>query len=88
MARLHNGYDQEKVNFDYKRKEIKAEFEKADKKIPNISTSYEKDPDSVIILVECLHLTICQNLLIHLLLFHIIQMKNILFNKKLNSLIF
>ncbi|GBC02099.1 hypothetical protein RclHR1_04450007 [Rhizophagus clarus] len=33
--------------FGYKRKEIKAMFEEADKEIPNISTSYEKDPDAI-----------------------------------------
>jgi hypothetical protein len=37
--------DEEK--FGYKGKEIKAIFEEADKEIPNISTSYEKDPDAV-----------------------------------------
>ena len=30
-----------------KKKEIKAVFEDADKEIPNISASYEKDPDAV-----------------------------------------
>ncbi|PKK66108.1 kinase-like protein [Rhizophagus irregularis] len=38
---------QEKDNFDYKGKEIKAIFEKADKEISNISTSYKKDPDAI-----------------------------------------
>src|SRR4051794_15296443 len=33
--------------FGYKRKEIAAIFEEADKEIPNISASYEKDPDAV-----------------------------------------
>src|ERR1043166_6907697 len=33
--------------FGYKGKEIKAIFDEADKEIPNISTSYEKDPDAV-----------------------------------------
>ena len=33
--------------FGYKRKEIKAMFEEADKEIPNISTSYEKNPDAI-----------------------------------------
>ncbi|EXX67406.1 hypothetical protein RirG_114670 [Rhizophagus irregularis DAOM 197198w] len=33
--------------FGYKRKEIKAAFEEVDKKIPNISTSYEKNSDAV-----------------------------------------
>ena len=33
--------------FGYKGKEIKAMFEEADKEIPNISTSYEKDPDAI-----------------------------------------
>ena len=42
-----SGYDAEKEKFGYKGKEIKAVFEEADKEIPNISTSYEKDPDAV-----------------------------------------
>ena len=40
-------YYQEKENFGYKGKEIKAMFEEADKEIPNISTSYEKNPDAI-----------------------------------------
>ena len=40
------GY-QEEERFGYKAKEIKAIFEDANKEIPNISTSYEKDPDAV-----------------------------------------
>ena len=44
-----NGYEdyQEKEKFGYKGKEIKAIFEEADKEIPNISTSYKKDPDAI-----------------------------------------
>ena len=38
---------QETVNFGYKGKEIVDVFEEADKEIPNISTSYDKDPDAV-----------------------------------------
>ena len=38
---------QEKEEFGYKGKEIIAVFEEADKEVPNISTSYEKDPDAV-----------------------------------------
>ncbi|GES72878.1 kinase-like domain-containing protein [Rhizophagus clarus] len=38
---------QEEENFGYKGKEIKAIFEMADKKISNIVTSYEKDPDAI-----------------------------------------
>ena len=38
---------QEKEEFGYKGKEVKAVFEEADKEIPNISASYEKDPDAV-----------------------------------------
>ncbi|RGB41385.1 kinase-like domain-containing protein [Rhizophagus diaphanus] len=38
---------QKVVKLDYKGKEIKAIFEKADKEIPNISTSYEKNPDAI-----------------------------------------
>ncbi|GBC40186.2 kinase-like domain-containing protein [Rhizophagus irregularis DAOM 181602=DAOM 197198] len=33
--------------FGYKREEVKAVFEEADKEIPNISTSYEKKPDAI-----------------------------------------
>ena len=38
---------QEEERFGYKGKEIKAGFKEADKEIPNISTSYEKDSDAV-----------------------------------------
>ncbi|CAB5361047.1 unnamed protein product [Rhizophagus irregularis] len=38
---------QEKEKFGYKGKEIKAMFEEADKEIPNISTSYEINPDAI-----------------------------------------
>ena len=38
---------QEKEEFGYKGKEIRAAFKEADKEIPNISTSYEKDPDAI-----------------------------------------
>jgi serine/threonine protein kinase len=37
----------EEENFGYKGKEIKAAFEEADKEIPNILTSYEKNPDAI-----------------------------------------
>ncbi|PKC00088.1 kinase-like protein [Rhizophagus irregularis] len=40
-------YYQEKENFGYKEKEIKAIFEEADKEIPNISTSYKKNSDAI-----------------------------------------
>ncbi|CAB4440966.1 unnamed protein product [Rhizophagus irregularis] len=36
-----------KEKYGYKGKEIKAAFEEADKEIPNISTSYEKNSDAV-----------------------------------------
>ena len=36
-----------KEKFGYKGKDIKAMFEEADKEIPNISTSYEKNPDAI-----------------------------------------
>src|SRR5579859_7012563 len=39
--------DKDVEKFGYKGKVIKAMFEEADKEIPNISTSYEKDPDAV-----------------------------------------
>ncbi|CAB4436878.1 unnamed protein product [Rhizophagus irregularis] len=42
-----NEIDQEVEKFGYKGKEIKAIFEKANKDIPNISTSYEKNPDAI-----------------------------------------
>src|SRR5581483_12508022 len=38
-------YREEK--FGYKGKEIAAMFEEADKEIPNISTSYDKNPDAI-----------------------------------------
>jgi len=38
---------QEREEFGYKGKEIKVAFEEADKEIPNISTSYEKNSDAV-----------------------------------------
>ncbi|CAB5321334.1 unnamed protein product [Rhizophagus irregularis] len=37
----------EKDKFGYKGKEIKAIFDEANEKIPNISTSYEKNPDAI-----------------------------------------
>ena len=42
-----DGYTQEKEKFGYKGKEIKTIFKEADKEIPNISTSYKKDPDAI-----------------------------------------
>src|SRR3954447_24404757 len=40
--------DEEKFGYKGKEvKEVKAVFEEADKEIPNISASYEKDPDAV-----------------------------------------
>ena len=44
MSRL---YYQEIKDVGFKGKEIKVAFEEADKEIPNISTSYKKDPDAV-----------------------------------------
>ncbi|CAB4376285.1 unnamed protein product [Rhizophagus irregularis] len=41
------GKNDEIEEFGYKGKEIKAVFEEADKEIPNISTSYEKNSDAV-----------------------------------------
>ena len=38
---------QEREEFGYKGKEIKTMFDEADKEIPNISTSYEKNPDAI-----------------------------------------
>jgi serine/threonine protein kinase len=42
----NKSYFQEE-KFGYKGKEIRAMFEEADKEIPNISTSYEKNPDAI-----------------------------------------
>uniref|UniRef100_U9T1M7 Uncharacterized protein n=1 Tax=Rhizophagus irregularis (strain DAOM 181602 / DAOM 197198 / MUCL 43194) TaxID=747089 RepID=U9T1M7_RHIID len=39
--------NQEEEKIGYKRKQIKAMFEEADKEIPNISTSYEKNSDAI-----------------------------------------
>ena len=39
--------DGQEEKFGYKRKEVEAMFEEANKEIPNISTSYEKNPDAV-----------------------------------------
>ena len=39
------GFNEKK--FGYKGEEIKSMFKEADKEIPNISTSYEKDPDAI-----------------------------------------
>ncbi|GBB97122.1 hypothetical protein RclHR1_02920007 [Rhizophagus clarus] len=38
---------QEKEEYGYKGKEVKAAFEEADKEIPNISTSYKKNPEAI-----------------------------------------
>ncbi|CAB4484444.1 unnamed protein product [Rhizophagus irregularis] len=46
---LHSGLYKEVENFGYKGKEIKAIFKEADKEIPNISSSYEKNPDAIYI---------------------------------------
>ncbi|CAB4474475.1 unnamed protein product [Rhizophagus irregularis] len=43
---IRNENDEEE-KFGYKGNEIKAGFEEADKEIPNISTSYEKNSDAV-----------------------------------------
>ncbi|RGB37019.1 kinase-like domain-containing protein [Rhizophagus diaphanus] len=40
-------FNEEKEKFGYKGKEIKAMFEEANKEIPNISTSYKKNPDAI-----------------------------------------
>ncbi|GES76064.1 kinase-like domain-containing protein [Rhizophagus clarus] len=44
---LNVEYYQEKKKYGYKGKEVKAAFEEADKEIPNISTSYKKNPDAI-----------------------------------------
>src|SRR5881394_1489827 len=44
-ASIKNEDYQEKERFGYK--EINAAFEEADKEIPNISTSFKKDPDAI-----------------------------------------
>ncbi|CAB5321361.1 unnamed protein product [Rhizophagus irregularis] len=46
----HNAFmdnNQYEVKFGYEGKEIKAVFGEADKEIPNISTTYEKNPDAI-----------------------------------------
>ncbi|PKC58753.1 kinase-like protein [Rhizophagus irregularis] len=46
----HNAFmdnNQYEVKFGYEGKEIKAVFSEADKEIPNISTTYEKNPDAI-----------------------------------------
>src|SRR5207249_690452 len=40
-------YSVEDEKFGYKKIEVKAAFKEADKEIPNISTSYEKNSDAV-----------------------------------------
>ncbi|GES76051.1 kinase-like domain-containing protein [Rhizophagus clarus] len=40
-------YYQEIEKYGYKGKEVKAAFEEADKEIPNISTSYKKNPEAI-----------------------------------------
>src|SRR6266498_2353516 len=40
-------HDENDEKFGYKGEEIKSIFEEADKEIPNISTSHEKDPDAI-----------------------------------------
>ena len=40
-------YVENDETFGYKEKEVKSIFEEADKEIPNISTSHEKDPDAI-----------------------------------------
>ncbi|CAB5386627.1 unnamed protein product [Rhizophagus irregularis] len=47
LESLHPESYKEKEKFGYKGKEIKAMFEEADKEIPNISTSYKKNPDAI-----------------------------------------
>ncbi|EXX78319.1 hypothetical protein RirG_016050 [Rhizophagus irregularis DAOM 197198w] len=43
----YDGEKDEVEQYGYKGKEIKAAFKEADKEIPNISTSYEKNSDAV-----------------------------------------
>ncbi|GES76120.1 kinase-like domain-containing protein [Rhizophagus clarus] len=44
---LNEEFYQEKEQYGYKGKEVKTAFEEADKEIPNISTSYKKNPDAI-----------------------------------------
>ena len=44
---LFTGHNDDDENFGYNGKEVKAAFKEADKEIPNISTSYEKNYDAV-----------------------------------------
>ncbi|CAB4438368.1 unnamed protein product [Rhizophagus irregularis] len=43
----NGGENEEEEKLGYKGSEIKAGFEEADKEIPNISTSYERNSDAV-----------------------------------------
>src|SRR5207247_10093494 len=44
---IKDHYNDEVEKFGYNRKEVKAAFEEADKEIPNISISYEKNSNAV-----------------------------------------
>ncbi|GBC08967.1 hypothetical protein RclHR1_08510003 [Rhizophagus clarus] len=63
-------YYGEKEKFGYKEKVIRAMFEEAGKKIPSISTPYEKNPDAIYT-SRMFTFNSYQNPLIPLLLFHI-----------------
>jgi serine/threonine protein kinase len=45
----HDSYYRGYEKFDHIKEELKAEFEKADREIPNISASFERDPDAIYI---------------------------------------
>ncbi|CAB4494349.1 unnamed protein product [Rhizophagus irregularis] len=47
MLSIRNMDLDEDEKYGYKKEEVKAVFEEADKEIPNISTSYEKKPDAI-----------------------------------------
>ncbi|GES76046.1 kinase-like domain-containing protein [Rhizophagus clarus] len=46
-ANLYDLHGLKYIHKDFHRKEVKAAFEEADKEIPNISTSYKKNPDAI-----------------------------------------
>jgi serine/threonine protein kinase len=45
LVHYHSSIENKK--YGYKRREVKAIFEEADKEIPNISSTYEKDPNAI-----------------------------------------
>ncbi|CAB4438358.1 unnamed protein product [Rhizophagus irregularis] len=75
----------EEEKFGYKRSEIKAAFEEADKEIPNISTSYEKNSDAIY--TSRAFTFICDSQLIDLEVSNSIQLRDIDDESKVNDLV-